>query len=342
LTTSYQEFIKLPQAKPYLIGLFQNFIQTIHNKVNPIRYVEIGLATAQQLSSPAEAVEFMNQINEKVDDDKTREAFILSCMETAQFRLLNQETDSVKEAIDTCRAYLDNLPNAEPTIYSSFYRITADYHKSRAEFTKYYQNCFLYLSCINVELLTKAEATSRAHDLAISALLGEELYNFGELLMHPILQYLKDGDMDWLYQLIFTFNAGDISKFEASTPHFSSQPLLQSHAAFLRQKICLMALVEHIFQRRIDDRLVPFADIAAETRIPGAEVEHLVMKALSLGLIRGNIDEVDQVVKVEWIQPRYLDMNQLIKTKGKLLHWQTKVQKMSKLLNNLTPEILNQ
>lgn len=44
-----------------------------------------------------------------------------------------------------------------------------------------------------------------------------------------------------------------------------------------------------------------FKDIASETRIPTEEVEHLVMKALSLGLIKGYIDQVDEVVMVRFL-----------------------------------------
>lgn len=35
------------------------------------------------------------------------------------------------------------------------------------------------------------------------------------------------------------------------------------------------------------------------------------MKALSVGLIKGNIDEVDQKVQMTWVQPRVLDLQQV-------------------------------
>ncbi len=42
-----------------------------------------------------------------------------------------------------------------------------------------------------------------------------------------------------------------------------------------------MALIEAVFRRPTTDRVLPFSIIAAETRLPADEVEHLVMKALS-------------------------------------------------------------
>ena len=35
------------------------------------------------------------------------------------------------------------------------------------------------------------------------------------------------------------------------------------------------------------------------------------MKALSLGLVRGSIDQVSQEVTMTWVQPRVLDINQV-------------------------------
>lgn len=60
----------------------------------------------------------------------------------------------------------------------------------------------------------------------------------------------------------------------------SMQVILQENYPFLRQKICLMALIESVFKRHASDRTMSFQTIAEETRLPINEVEHLVMKAL--------------------------------------------------------------
>lgn len=43
-----------------------------------------------------------------------------------------------------------------------------------------------------------------------------------------------------------------------------------------------------------------------------AQVELLVMKALSVGLVKGSIDEVDRRVHMTWVQPRVLDLQQVM------------------------------
>ena len=100
---------------------------------------------------------------------------------------------------------------------------------------------------------------------------------------------------------------------------------LQDSFAFLRQKICLMALIEAVFKRPTTDRVLPFSVIAAETRIPANEVEHLVMKALSLKLIRGTLDQVASTTAISWVQPRVLNKAQIDGLRVRLTEWSDKV-----------------
>jgi 26S proteasome regulatory subunit N9 len=88
-----------------------------------------------------------------------------------------------------------------------------------------------------------------------------------------------------------------------------------------------MSLTETVFKRSSDNRSIPFATISSETKLPLDEVEILVMKALSLGLIKGTIDQVDSVVRVNWVQPRVLDRNQIKGMQERLTKWTEDVNK---------------
>ena len=41
------------------------------------------------------------------------------------------------------------------------------------------------------------------------------------------------------------------------------------------------------------------------------EVELLVMRALSLGLVKGSIDQIEQKAHMTWVQPRVLNREQV-------------------------------
>lgn len=56
------------------------------------------------------------------------------------------------------------------------------------------------------------------------------------------------------------------------------------------------------------------------------DVELLLMKAMSLDLIRGDIDEVEEVVHVNWILPRYLSRNHLEIMVKKFDDWGNKME----------------
>ncbi|KAF9582068.1 26S proteasome regulatory subunit [Lunasporangiospora selenospora] len=327
LTLAVEDFVSKPESGPLQVALYRSFISDWESKMSQLKLVSLGVSAAKQLSDHKEAREFLKSLTEKVDTDETRDAYVLARMEATHFGLILGDLETTKKDMDDCSKLLDGFDSVDPHINASFLRVSADYYKIKAEYAKYYKSALLYLACINIDELSNAEKTSRANDLALSALLGDSIYNFGELLMHPILESLVGTDREWLKNLLFAFNSGDIGKFEALAPHFSQENILQSNMTALRQKICLMSLTETVFKRNSDNRTIAFSTISTETKLPLEEVEILAMKALSLGLIKGTIDQVDEVVRVNWVQPRVLDRNQIQGMQQRLQEWTENVNK---------------
>jgi 26S proteasome regulatory subunit N9 len=65
------------------------------------------------------------------------------------------------------------------------------------------------------------------------------------------------------------------------------------------------------------------------------------MKAMSLELIKGTIDEVDEVVHVDWILPRYLNMGHIRIIVDKLGDWENKLEEVIKLTESNSQELLS-
>lgn len=55
------------------------------------------------------------------------------------------------------------------------------------------------------------------------------------------------------------------------------------------------------------------------------------MKALSLNLVKGEIDEIDKVVRVHWVQPKVLDLDSIRQLQARLDEWQVKVSQVGDL-----------
>lgn len=64
------------------------------------------------------------------------------------------------------------------------------------------------------------------------------------------------------------------------------------------------------------------------------------MKALSLGLVKGTIDQVEQAVTMTWVQPRVLDLSQIGTMKKRLTQWCEDVKQMEMLVENKAQDIL--
>lgn len=339
LTDSLKEFYSDDRSKPVRLRMFTQFITTFESKINQLSLVSFALAASQQSSNSTEALEFLSNISTKVNTDQTQDAYVYSKIEIARVKLqLNQLQDS-RDLLDESSKILDKFDSIDPIINAAFYGVNSEYYKSKADFSTYYRNSLLYLACINLDDLSNLQKQQRAYDLAIAALLGDKIYNFGELLLHPILDSLKETEYKWLCDILFALNSGDVNAFEGLISNLSKQPLLENSLPFLRQKICLTALIEAVFQRPTSSRCLTFAEIAKETQLSEDEVEHLVMKALSLGLLEGFIDQVAQTVTVTWLQPRVMNKSQIESMRQRLLQWDDEVNKLGEWMQEAGKEI---
>lgn len=213
-------------------------------------------------------------------------------------------------------------------MHAAFYRTNADYYQAKHQFADYYRTTLLYLACIDLSTLSTSEKQRIAYDLSIAALVSESLYNFGELLLHPILDSLQSTPHSWLRDLLFAFNRGDLRAYDVLQQHIKQNELLQKHQQNLYQKVSLSSLTQLVFTRAPQDRAMTFSTISQETKVQLNEIEHLIMKALSLGLLRGSIDQVAEVARINWVQPKVLDRPQIEGMRTRLKEWDNGVERL--------------
>jgi 26S proteasome regulatory subunit N9 len=113
---------------------------------------------------------------------------------------------------------------------------------------------------------------------------------------------------------------------------------LAGNAALLQQKIRLMALIELVFKRTGHSRFIPFSDIADAAELHMDQVELLIMKALSLNLVQGSIDQVAMIFHVKWVQLRVLERNQIASLKESVANWRVNVAETVRHIQNNATE----
>ncbi|CAI9772260.1 unnamed protein product [Fraxinus pennsylvanica] len=334
LTLKLEQFVALPvfQAGDALIQLYNNFITDFETKINLLKLSHFAVVVSRRYPENDAAIDYLQGIIEKLRNTKEiriEEPILYIKMQIAVYKLEQGDQKECQNLLEDGKSTLDSMTDIDPSVYASYYWISSQYHKSRQEFAEFYKNALLYLAYTSVQSLSESFKLDLAFDLALSALLGENIYNFGELLAHPIIKSLLGTKVEWLYYILEAFNSGDLVCYqELCRVHgaaLSAQPALVQNDKKLLEKINILCLMEIIFSRPSEDRTIPLSVIARRTKLTVEDVEYLLMKSLSVHLIEGIIDQVEGTIHVSWVQPRVLGIPQIKSLRDRLDNWMDKV-----------------
>jgi 26S proteasome regulatory subunit N9 len=343
LTVLLEAFVTAPGTGAQLVLLYETFVKDFKHRLNKLALARLQVAVAKQIADVGEATEFCKAAAQSAGGDDRQASSLLLC-EQALLHLGAEQVNECKKVLEEASTYMEGTIGIETRVQAAYYRAWAAYYKLKGPAHEFYRHALLLLAYLPLKEMASEEALTISFDLGIAALVGEGLYNFGELLEHPVVTTLEATDFAWLAHLLRAFSVGDIDQYESlvETHHaqLAEQPALLANTSFLKEKITLMCLTETLFQHLgpAADRAVPFAAIATASKLPVEQVELLLMRALSLKLIRGKIDQVDGTIAVEWVQPRVLQQPQIAKMTERLATWTGTVDSTLKFLEGETPE----
>lgn len=257
--------------------------------------------------------------------------------------------EEVRGYIDGNRSALSELADTESeaaVVHSAFYETAMTYRKAVGPPEAYYREAIQYVSYTTLSELSPDEWYHLAIDISLAALTGEGVFNFGEISTAPALRCLEGTESGYLVELLNAGARGDVIGFQriadANVDAIRMQPSLVSRSDAVKEKITLLALVNMIFERPSLERTLSFEDIADRVVVPVDQVEWVIMRALSLKLIKGTMDEVDQTVDVHWVMPRVLDNAQMSELATRFGEWAVKVSKTKDYMLEHTGALLNQ
>nr|AIZ68141.1 26S proteasome non-ATPase regulatory subunit 13 B-like protein [Ornithogalum saundersiae] len=349
LTLKLEQFVALAvvQAGDALIQLYHNFITDFETKINLLKLAHFAVIVSRQYAEKDAAISYLEGVIEKLHatrELRIEEPILCVKMQIAAFHLEKGNQKDCKKLLDDGKTTLDSMTDVDPSVHASYYWVSSQYHKSRQEFAEFYKSALLYLAYTTVESLSEAFKLDLAFDLSLSALLGDNIYNFGELLAHPIINSLLGTKLEWLYHIIQAFNTGNLVRYQelclVHNAALSAQPALVENEKKLLEKLDILCLMEIIFSRPSEDRTIPLAIIAEKTKLSIEDVEYLLMKSLSVHLIEGIIDQLDGTVHVLWVQPRVLGIPQIKLLRDRLDRWLGKVHTALLSVEAETPDLV--
>ncbi|GFR40383.1 hypothetical protein Agub_g933 [Astrephomene gubernaculifera] len=323
------------------VRLFKGFVVDFSHKINFLKLAQFAVHACKFQPNPTAAVDLLHNVIARLEELKqtrTAEAILFLRVHIAQHKLETGAMQECKTITESVTEQLGKLTDVDPTVSASVYYVTSLYHKSQASYADFYRSTLMYLSYVSSDSLQPDFKLRLAVDVSLAALLGEHIYSFGQLLQHPIITSLDNTPSQWLHELLQCFNNGDMHLYDQLCVRYAeqlnAQPALVSHERRLREKITLMCLLALISDTPPEQRRIPLSYIGERTKLDTDGVEFLLMKALSLHLVEGVIDEVSGIVDVSWVTPRILTRDQLAGLKARLDGWAGRVAAVAAALES--------
>ncbi|KAI5952014.1 RPN9 [Candida jiufengensis] len=330
--------------------LYSLFIQQFQSKLNSIKVVDFLLESYpvkdtldKLISLRKEFVDNLKKENNFKDNEdpefkkilENDDSLIYIDLQIARYNLYLEKLDEAEKTLSRIEPKFESLNNEYSSkINAAYYLTKCQLYKLTKNYNEFYKNGLLYLS--SVSTLNQDEKIKLCYDLCIAALLGDKVYNFGELISHDILQEFNNEQSQyyWLYQLIQNLNSGNLKEFNKwKNIAFEKSPFLKNHEIFLNQKIIIMSLLELISLKSTTNKKLTFKEINEFTGTPLNDVEHLIIKCFSLKLIQGYINQIDEILIITWLQPRILNLDQVHSLYTHLVDWDNKVEQLGNIVH---------
>ncbi len=100
----------------------------------------------------------------------------------------------------------------------------------------------------------------------------------------------------------------------------------------VQEKLTLLALVHLVFEKDSTERTINFSEISDRLQVSIDQVEWVVMRAFSVRLLEGSVDQVEQTVQITWVLPRVLNDAQTTDLAGRFESWAVKVKETKELM----------
>ena len=130
------------QQGDQLIQFYENFLSDFEHRINQLALVEIIIPITRTFKQVDQAIQFIQQIREKV---KANSLAVLLCDVTiGKAYLLTKNLPETKKIIEELAPKFEELDHLT-TVHSRFYDLASNYYRVMGNHSEYYQNALKYL-----------------------------------------------------------------------------------------------------------------------------------------------------------------------------------------------------
>ncbi|EKF31471.1 hypothetical protein MOQ_004700 [Trypanosoma cruzi marinkellei] len=241
------------------------------------------------------------------------------------------------------------MHEVEPVLAALHCQARGKDYEIRQQYTKYYSNAFETVkSAERAEMaIIESDLLSLAYKTALSALLSEEIYNFGKFLneRHFTERLADSVQHAWILEWLRLCNDGKVEEFEqyavAHKAEMAASPILSESFSSIAKKVRLMALLHLVFYTPFNERTFTFDVIARRCAVDEERVEPLLLAALAQGIIMGKIDGLTQEVHITWVEPRVLSLQEVKELAVHVSRWKEKTLGLMQCMKEAAQETHN-
>ena len=333
---------EMQQSKD-LIEFYNGVVFFIEPTLNAMKYLEYVQNMIQNYKDNiAEALTFLENIENKHKDFKGEEKIFVKIIKGFCYLDLNKMFE-LEEIVKSTKVDFSGKYEIEPSLYAQYYKLSTLFYEKKKDYDNFYDNAFQYLAYETT--ISDQEKLDLCYKMCSAMLIGEKLYNFEELIEKDFFKLMKGSKYDWISNLILSFNSAKVDQFlsmiDQNKKNIEENEILRGKSDLLPIKIRIAALLELIFQKNKNDRILTFEEICKVCMTEEDKIEYISMKALSHGLIKGYIDQADKKLFVNWIQPKYLGKEKIGILKDRMTAWIEKAQKVLGDLQENGASLLN-
>lgn len=155
--------------------------------MNPLVLIELVILVAKQMKDLKEALEFLEKMKENVKTNS--EASILCMIAIGNIHLQIGDLAKTKTLILEMDKLVNDLDRIT-SVHQRFYELSSNYYRIVIDYANYYRDSLRYLGCIDMKNVKINDFQERAFNVCLAAILGKNLYNFGELVGFLLIIFL--------------------------------------------------------------------------------------------------------------------------------------------------------